>query len=357
MKVYDLTTPCLIADGPATKVNIQTMSNTLPGTRLRPHVKAHKSTEIAMIQSDLGHVNFTCATPREAAGLISRGLGEDILVANEVVNSKLLTRLAHFARDSHGRVTIAVDSQETVEKAALAGIRDVLVDVNVGLPRCGCEPALAGSIADLARRRNLNVRGVMGYEGHCVGLEDACERAEQTHRAMDILKEAHEQVGGDIISAGGTGTYEINRWANEIQAGSYVFMDSAYSKLELPFENSLAVLSTIISTNPQGWMVCDAGLKSLGMDHGNPTIQGADVWFCSDEHITFSLTQVPQEQTGLKISSAVRFPVNSTSKVGDMISVIPAHIDPTIAYHDKIYVLDGEDVVDQWAVDLSGWDI
>src|ERR1700680_901456 len=106
---------------------------------------------------------------------------------------------------------------------------------------------------------------------------------------MQLPLKAHADVGGDVISAGGTGTYDLNTWATEIQAGSYVLMDTAYAKLGLPFHNALTVLATVISVNQAGWAVADCGLKALGMDHGNPAMaDGSTVWFCSDEHITFS---------------------------------------------------------------------
>jgi D-serine deaminase-like pyridoxal phosphate-dependent protein len=151
---------------------------------------------------------------------------------------------------------------------------------------------------------------------------------------MEQLVKAHGDVGGELISAGGTGTYDINTWANEIQAGSYVLMDTAYGKLDLPFRNALFCLSTVISVSP-GWAVADAGLKAFGMDHGNPTLPGASVWFCSDEHLTF----------------APETPV----AVGDRVKILPGHVDPTIAYHERMYVIDGDEVVDEWAVDMRGW--
>ena len=156
---------------------------------------------------------------------------------------------------------------------------------------------------------------------------------------MATLARAHAAVGGDVLSGGGTGTYAVNTTATEIQAGSYALMDTAYAKLDIPFELALAVVATVIHTNPK-WSVADCGLKALGMDHGDPTIDGATVIFCSDEHVTFT----PNE------------PVH----VGDRVLVWPAHIDPTVAYHDAMHLADGPGVdaavIDRWAVDLRGWD-
>ena len=258
------------------------------------------------------------------------GLGQDLLLANEVADA---TRLGLLAR-AGARVTVAVDSEETVAAAARAGVPEVLVDVNVGLPRCGCRPEDAGRLADRARAAGLAVRGVMGYEGHVVGLEDRKTRTEMLEDSMTKLMVAHDLVGGDVISAGGTGTYDLNRWATEIQAGSYALMDTAYAKLGLPFTQALTVLSTVISVSDK-WAVADCGLKALGMDHGNPSVEGAEVWFCSDEHLTFA--------------------PHATLRVGDRIRVLPAHVDPTVAYHEHLYVVDGDEVVDRWDVDLRGW--
>jgi D-serine deaminase-like pyridoxal phosphate-dependent protein len=306
------------------------MADALPGTRLRPHVKAHKCTGLAARQAAAGHTAFTCATVREMEGMVRAGLGDDLLLANEVVDA---TRLGALARGG-ARITVAVDSDATIDAAVRAGVPEVVIDVNVGLPRCGCVPGEAGRLADRARSTGLTVRGVMGYEGHIVGLEDRATRIAMLEESMAKLTLAAADVGGEVISAGGTGTYDLNSWATEIQAGSYALMDTAYGKLGLPFVQALTILSTVISVSP-GWAVADCGLKALGMDHGNPSIDGAEVWFCSDEHVIFA----PE----------------SPVRVGDRIRVLPAHIDPTVAYHESLHLVEGDEVVERWDVDLRGW--
>jgi len=339
MTIDRLQTPALVVEQSALEANLRLMSDALPGPRLRPHVKAHKSTALAKLQAAAGHHHFTCATIREVEGMAAAGLGEDLLLANEVLDA---TRLG-LVVTAGARITVAVDSAATVAAASAGGLREVVVDVNVGLPRCGCAPEDAGRIADLARAAGLHVRGVMGYEGHVVAVPDVDARRAGAEECMQRLLAAHELVGGDIISAGGTGTYAVNTWVNEIQAGSYVLMDTAYSALtDLPFAPALSVLGTVISTTAPageipGWAVVDVGLKSLGMDHGNPTIPGGTVWFCSDEHTTWQ----PDDF--------------ATVKVGDRLRVLPAHVDPTVALHERMYVVNGEDVVDTLAVDLRGW--
>lgn len=325
-----LTTPALVVQRALLDANLATMADALPGTRMRPHVKAHKCSTLAARQAQLGHTGFTCATISEMERLGRSGLGDDLLLANEVVDAN---RLGALVREG-SRVTMAVDSEEIIAAAVAARVPEVLIDVNVGLPRCGCRPEDAGRLADSARRQGLTVRGVMGYEGHIVGLEGRAKRVELLEESMALLQMAHEQVGGEIMSAGGTGTYDINHWATEIQAGSYALMDTAYGKLGLPFAQALSVLATVISVSRE-WAVADCGLKALGMDHGNPTVDEATVLFCSDEHLTFS----------------PRHPV----RVGDRISVIPAHVDPTVAYHEYLHVADGEEVLEHWPVDMRGW--
>jgi D-serine deaminase-like pyridoxal phosphate-dependent protein len=327
MKIHDLQTPALLADAAALEHNLGTMATALPGSRMRPHVKAHKCTALAKRQFAHGHHNFTCATIREIEGMAAAGLGEDLLLANEVLDTQRLKAV-------DARVTVAVDSETTITAALAGGMREVVIDVNVGLPRCGCLPDRAGHLADLARSKGLIVRGVMGYEGHVVGLEDRETRVRLCEESMQMLLSAHAQAGGELISAGGTGTYDCNVWATEIQAGSYILMDTTYGKLDLPFRQGLSVLATVISV-AEGYAVADCGLKSLAMDHGNPAIDGASVWFCSDEHITFT----PEK------------PVSA----GDRIRVWPSHIDPTIAYHEHLHLLSGEDVIEKWAIDLRGW--
>jgi D-serine deaminase-like pyridoxal phosphate-dependent protein len=334
MTLDSLSTPALVVDSRALTDNIATMSGAWPGTRLRPHVKAFKSTALARELAARGHTAFCAATAREIEGLAQAGLGSDLLLANELVDPTRLHTLA--ALDA--RVTIAVDSDATIAAAAEAGIREVLIDVNVGLPRCGCHPDDAARLADEARGRGLDVRGVMGYEGHLVGLEDRRAREKGTDESVTILTRAHQDVGGDVVSGGGTGTWDINRSITELQAGSYLLMDTAYAKLGLPFESALTVLGTVISVNRDGYAVADVGLKALGMDHGNPSIDGAKVWFCSDEHITFST------RGGA-----------GPPAVGDHIRVQPAHVDPTVAYHDRLHIVTDDELIDEWPVDLRGW--
>jgi len=269
-------------------------------------------------------------------GMAEAGLGADLLLANETLDAARLNAMARLQDSS--MITVAIDSDATLDAAAKAGIRNVLIDVNVGLPRCGVLPNLAGALADDARKRGLNVRGVMGYEGHLMMVSDKNDRLAKVAESMLLLQRAAKDVGGEIISAGGTGTYDLHQHTGvtEIQAGSYSLMDTQYSQLNLPFEQAVWVVGTVISTGTS-WSVADVGLKSLGMDHGNPSIENQSVWFCSDEHITFAASS------------------GDSPKVGSRIRVTPAHIDPTLAMHDIAWIVRGDEVVDRWSIDLRGW--
>lgn len=323
------TTPALLVDADALGHNLATMAAALPGTRLRPHVKAHKCTALARRQADLGHTGFTCATIREVEGMAAAGLGDDLLLGNEVLDTG---RLGAVVAAGH-RVTLAVDSEETIAAAAAGGVREVLVDVDVGLPRCGCKPEDAGRLAALARSKGLTVRGVMGYEGHWQHEADRTKRTGGVSESMAALAKAAAAVGGDIVSGGGTGSFDCNDVVTEVQAGSYALMDLDYGRLDLPFQRALSVLATVISVG-DAWAVADCGLKALALDSGNPSIDGAKVWFCSDEHTTFS---------GLDV------------RVGDRIQVWPGHVDPTVAKHEALWLVDGGEVKERWPVDLRGW--
>ena len=333
MRVTDLPTPCLVVDTEALEHNVATMSAAWPGRSLRPHVKAFKSTAMARHLADRGHDALCGATARELLGLAAAGLGQDLLLANELLDPTRLRALA----GCRARVTVAVDSDETIDAAVHGGIREVLVDVDVGCFRCGAAPDDAPRLAERARAAGLEVRGVMGYEGHLM-MAPADDKESKVAEAMAVLAAVHERVGGDVVSGGGTGTYAVNRWVTELQAGSFTLMDADYAKVDLPFRQALHLLTTVVSRNSKGWAVVDGGLKALGMDHGNPALEGYRLLFCSDEHTTF----VTEEGGGLPA-------------VGDRVRITPSHVDPTVAYHEWLHLVAGEDVVDRWAIDLRNW--
>ena len=335
-RIDTLVTPALLVDVPTFDGNLVAMDSMLPGDQLRPHVKAFKSTAMARRLYDDGHHGFCAATPREIEGLVAAGITDDLLLANETLDTARLGALADRAN-----VTVAIDSDETLDAAIAGGVRSVLLDIDVGLPRCGCGVDDAERLATRARTAGLEVRGVMGYEGHLMMVHDRAAKREKVEEAMAILLGAHGVVGGDIVSGGGTGTFDLNTWCTEIQAGSYTLMDTQYDELDVPFEKALSVLATVISISSKGWIIADAGLKAFGMDHGNPSWDHGDVFFCSDEHITL----VPDEI--------------SEWSVGDRVRLWPSHVDPTVARHEQFWLIDSQEpdapILDRWPIDLRHW--
>ena len=355
-------TPALGIDIAAMDRNIQRMASFFAAgpCRLRPHFKAHKTPEIARRQLAAGScTGLTCATVSEAevaAAALSDLLAQmsgDILIANEPVGPGKCERVAELAR--RVPVTVAVDSAAGLKGVGDAAARaevtiGVVVDLDVGMARCGVPPG--GAAVSLGRQavaaRRLRLRGVMGYEGHLVGLAERAERDARTRQAMAGLVETAELFRADglpcdVVSAGGTGTYDISGRVDgvtEIQAGSYVLMDGDYGRLDIPFEQAFWVLGTVISRPDPGRCVIDCGHKSMTKDHGYPAatdVVGAEVVALNDEHATIS---VPPE-CRLSVGARVRFQ--------------PSHIDPTINLHDVFYVLDGDRVVDVWPIAARGY--
>ena len=352
--IHEVPTPALIVDAAALDRNIVRMAAIFAAgrCRLRPHFKAHKTPAIARRQLAAGScVGITCATVAEAE--VVKELCDDLLIANEIVSPDKCTRVAALARDR--AVTVAADSSNGVDALAAAsrsaGVNiGVLVDVNVGQGRCGVEPG-AAAVA-LARRvtstAGLTLRGVMGYEGHLQPVRDRAEREARTRAAMQDLVETARQIRAagmpcEIVSSGGTGTYDISgrvEGVTEIQAGSYVLMDTDYGSVGVPFEQAFFVLGTIISRPSPERCVADCGHKSMTKDHGCPSVKGVDgatVTALNDEHAVIAL------------------PSSSPLAIGDRIQLIPSHTDPTVNLHDVFYVIEDDRVVDVWPISARGY--
>jgi D-serine deaminase-like pyridoxal phosphate-dependent protein len=252
-------------------------------------------------------------------------------------------------------VTVAVDSAVGIDEMAGAAGRagvtvGVLVDVNVGQERCGVAPgrdALA-----LARRAaaaaGLELRGVMGYEGHAQPIRDQAERRSTARNAMrrlvataDLLRTAG--LACPIVSAGGTGTYDVSGRVDgvtEIQAGSYALMDTDYVQVGVPFEHAFHVLGTVISRPAPDRCVADCGHKAATKDHGYPAVRGIDgaaVTALNDEH------------------AVIAIPSGTRLEIGDRIELLPSHTDPTVNLHDVFYVVEGDSVVDVWPISARGY--
>ena len=337
----EIDTPALIIDLDAFERNLDTMAAAVGklGVRLRPHAKTHKSPLIAAKQIARGAVGMCCQKVAEAEVLVAGGVS-DVLVSNEVVGLRKLERLAALAR--HARISVCVDDSIMVEQLALAAERagvqiEVLVEIDVGAGRCGVRPgpAAVGLARQVAVSRFLSFGGLQAYHGAAQHLRTPDERraaitgaANATSETLRALKDAGFQCR--TIGGAGTGTFEIEGasgiW-NELQAGSYIFMDADYAKNVAdgarnasPFEHALFVVATVMSTASGERAVIDAGHKALSNDSGFPAVLGRpDLRYHrpSDEHGV------------LDFGSA-----SSRLALGDKVTLIPGHCDPTVNLYD-----------------------
>jgi D-serine deaminase-like pyridoxal phosphate-dependent protein len=346
----ELTTPALLLDLPIVRRNIAGMAaRTRGSTRLRPHFKSHKSAELARLQIEAGAIGLTAATVWEAAAITAAGM-DDLLIANEVVGEEKLCKLAEIARTK--RVMVAVDNVRNAEDlSAAAGAVGtkigVVIDVDVGLGRCGvrAEQEARELSERISQLPGLHLRGVMGYEGHCALEPDRGKRATNARTAMerllavaDVLRSVGFPV--EVVSAGGTGTFDLTGCypgVTELQAGSYVFMDSSRAAFVPDFEVGLAVLATVVSRH-QATVVLDCGKKTVGVDFTPPRIAGeaAKVRYVSEEHTVFD------------VDSDCRL------EVGQRVELIPSYCPTTINLHDFYYVVQDGVVIDIWPVLARG---
>ncbi len=350
MKLERIETPALILDAEIFNKNREEMKKLLENSslRLRPHYKSHKCAQIAKMQIEDGAKGMTCAKLSEAIDLADSGI-EDILIANQITDEKKIRRVADLAGDCH--LTVCVDNLENIKKlseAAKASGNTIYcyIEFEIGMKRCGVDTkeevlALAKAINEA---ENLCYSGIQAYAGHISHMEDEKERKELTEEnkkkiteLISFLKENGIETYN--LSGGSTGTAEIKAKDNlytELQAGSYIFMDDTYKNLDVPFKNSLFVLTTVVSKK-DGLTVVDAGVKTCGVDQGMPGILGnsAKEIVASEEH--FQLHGLKEEVS-----------------LGDKMMLIPGHCCSTVNLHDKIYLVKDKMVVDRILITGKG---
>ncbi len=350
MNINNIPTPALIVDKAIFDRNSKKMSELLSSSSLslRPHYKSHKCAAIAHKQIEDGAIGMTCAKLDEAIDLCDSGI-ENILIANQITDRQKISRLAHLANAC--RLTVCVDDKSNVTEleraAALAGSTVYcLIEFEIGMQRCGV--ATKEEVAALAEYINtcshLVYDGIQAYAGHLSHTVSESKRLEKTQANTAKIKELlayldEKDLHARVLSGGSTGTSLIKAEEGlytELQAGSYLFMDSTYRTLGLPFENSLFILTTVVSANDD-LIVVDAGVKSCGVDQGMPMPVGFTV-----SHIVDSEEHLQLHNPSVKLS------------VGDKIMLIPAHCCSTVNLHDRIYLTEGERVVDRLLVTARG---
>jgi D-serine deaminase-like pyridoxal phosphate-dependent protein len=336
MKLDEIKTPALIVDLDVMETNLRDMANFFASRpcKLRPHFKNHKAPMLAWKQIRAGAIGMTCATIREAEILVGHGI-DSILIANEIAGHEKPERLADLCR--HASVMVCVDNCPSIRDLAAAQRNrkaqiEVLIDVNIGLDRCGVIPGQAAlDLAQYALEQGLAVRGVMGYDGHLQAVPPSPERDEIVRRGSKAIVESAALLEGagipaPIRSTGGTGTYAVSGdypGITEIQAGSYLLMDNIYISRGAPFHCSLTVLATVISTRGRDHAVLDCGVKAVSGERGLPMLKdvpGAQLKALHAEHSIIELdSQSPSLTPGQKIEVCVRYS------------------DATVNLHSKLY--------------------
>ena len=353
MSKWELDTPALCLNAAALERNIRRMGDYFRDrpAALRPHCKTHKCPVIAWMQQRAGAIGITCAKVSEAEVMAQAGI-HDILIANQVVGSRKIERLVNLA--AYTRVMVAVDNAENATALSAAaqakGIAlRVLVEVDVGMHRCGVAPGrssltLAGHIVSLP---GLRFEGIMGYEGHAVAIPDFDERRRVAEEAMGKLiatRDSLERVGiaVGIVSAGGTGTYDISgncEGVTEIQAGSYATMDTRYQKVGIDFELALTIVSQVVSVTEPNIAIIDAGAKSATTEFGMPRLIRPEGW---------SLLRFSEEHGHLRCQGG------KPLRIGDVVEMVPSHGCTTINLYDAFHVIRDDIVEAVWPVAARG---
>lgn len=356
--VNAIDTPALVLDLDAFERNLQRMVDALKGhpVRLRAHAKSHKCPEIARRQIALGAIGLCCQKVSEAAVFVDAGI-DDVLLTNQVVGTKKLMHLADLAR--RARMGVLVD--DPLQVLALADVArsqgvsiDVYVEVDVGGHRCGVTPGeaaarLARLIADQAP---LRFAGLQCYHGPAQHKRTPAEREQAIAQASDAARLSRSLIEADglqveRITGAGTGTFLLERDSgvfNEIQAGSYIFMDRDYGDNQLGaqdvrFEHALFVRTAVLSRTQPTRAVLDAGLKASSIDSGMPTLwQRPELKYvkAADDH------------------GVLEVPVDSSLALGDALMLVPGHCDPTVNLYDELVCIRGDRVEAIWPIAARG---
>ncbi|NYT37278.1 DSD1 family PLP-dependent enzyme [Allopusillimonas soli] len=361
---HDIDTPALVVDLDAFEKNLKTMADFVrkKGLRLRPHAKTHRCADIALKQIQLGAVGQCCQKVGEAEALIKAGV-RNIIITNQIVSEAKLVRLAHLARQAD--IALCFDDRKQVDMASrIAAAQGVelgaLVEVDVGMKRCGVAPGVPACelAAYIEAAPALRFRGLQAYQGAAQHLRTYEARkaavehaAQQVQSTVDLLSE--NGISCEIVAGAGTGTYPFESAAgpwNELQAGSYIFMDAEYGAIEgadggpySDFNHSLFVLASVMSVAAvPGRAILDAGLKSFSVEKGMPKVHGlrdATVIGASDEHAVLVMDTAHGARN---------------LALGDKVMLIPGHCDPTVSLHECIVGVRNGRVESTWRIDRDG---
>jgi D-serine deaminase-like pyridoxal phosphate-dependent protein len=358
MRLEEVDTPALILDLDAFENNLRRLADAVRGrVRVRGHAKTHKCPEIGKRQVAAGAVGVCCQKVSEAEAMVEGGIA-DVLVSNEIVGAGKLARLAALA--GRARIGVCVDHPDNVRDLQAAARRsgstiDAYIELEVGMRRCGVaagEPALALAKA-IAACPNLRFAGLHAYHGRAQHIRSNDERRAVIAAAADAVRATKELLARNglacpIVTGAGSGTFmfevELGAW-DEIQPGSYLFMDRDYARNEwappLPrFEHSLFVLATVMSRPDAALAIVDAGLKASSVDSGMP-----GVW----QRPGLAYTHASDEHGWVEIGEGAAAP-----GLGDKLLLVPGHCDPTVNLYDWYVCVRGGVVEALWPITARG---
>ena len=363
MHEADIQTPCLILDLDALERNIRKMGDYAKnmGMRHRVHGKMHKSVDVALLQEKLGGSCGVCCQKVSEAEVFVRGGIKDILVSNQVRDTAKIDRLARIPKLG-ARTIVCVDDEANVADISAAAVKhgtqlECLVEIDCGAGRCGVNTTAA--VIDIAKAiaaaPNLKFSGLQAYQGAMQHIDKYEDRKAEIEVAVAMVADAVKAlkalgINCEIVGGGGTGSYYFESASgvyNELQCGSYAFMDADYGRIldkqgnridRGEWENALFILTSVMSHTKADKAIVDAGLKVQSVDSGLPVVFGrTDVKYikCSDEH------GVVEDSKGIL-------------KVGDKLKLIPGHCDPTCNVHDWYVGVRNGMVEKLWPVSARG---
>lgn len=363
MSEADIQTPCLVLDLDALERNIKKMGDYAKanGMRHRVHGKMHKSVEIAKIQEKLGGSCGVCCQKVSEAEVFARGGIKDVLVSNQVRDAAKIDRLARLPKLG-ARAICCVDDVKNVLDLSAAAVKhgtqiECLVEIDCGAGRCGVTttPEVVEIAKAIDGAEGLKFAGLQAYQGAMQHMDSYDDRKAKIDIAVAMVKDAvdtlkAEGLDCDIVGGGGTGSYYFESTSgvyNELQCGSYAFMDADYGRIldkdgkridQGEWENAFFILTSVMSHAKADKAIVDAGLKAQSVDSGLPVIFGRkDVEYvkCSDEH------------------GVVADP-DGVLKVNDKLKLIPGHCDPTVNVHDWYVGVRNGKVETLWPVSARG---
>jgi 3-hydroxy-D-aspartate aldolase len=364
MSVDEIQTPCLILDLDALERNVRKLGDyaRAHGMRHRAHGKMHKSVDVLKLQMEQGGAIGVCCQKVSEAEVFARAGIKDILVSNQVRDPAKIDRLARMPEISGGRVIVCVDDVANIADLSAAAEKhgttlDVFVEIDCGAGRCGVTTTEA--VVEIAKAAaaapGLRFLGIQAYQGAMQHLDSYEDRKAKLDIAIAMVEDAvealkKEGLEPELVSGGGTGSYyfESNSGVyNELQCGSYAFMDADYGRIhdkdgkridQGEWENALFILTSVMSHAKPDKAICDAGLKVQTLDSGLPFIYGRDdVKYikCSDEH------GVIEDKDGVL-------------KINEKLRLVPGHCDPTCNVHDWYVGVRGGKVETLWPVSARG---